>query len=155
MIMLRYMLAAIVLAMFTGCATTPATPETVEVRAYKAGRYGTHAYLIGRDHLAAPHREATRRAYLAFGLWMDAAHASGMESVRLDAEAVALIVADVPDEWRGLAGEILMEVVARVRDRIPADVAGLDSYRIALAVHRGIGDVLRERGIDPDAEVTP
>jgi len=146
----------IVLLAATGCATTPATPETAEARAYKAARVGTHGYLYARDNLTVQHREATRRAYLAFGLWLDAAHASGMESVQLNADIVGLIVADIESpDLRALAGEILLEVVDRVRTRIPADVAGLDSYRIALAVHRGIGDVLRERGIDPSSEVLP
>lgn len=150
-------LCLIVIAI-TGCATTgPATPETVDAQAYKAGRIAAHGYLaVGRDQLDVPQREAVRQVYNAIGIALRAAHASGLESVQLDAMLAQAITDHISDpDLRPLATELVAEIVAQVRERIPADVTGLDSWRVALAVHRGIADVLPLYGIDPEVEVTP
>jgi len=151
-----FAVVCLIVILATGCATAPATPDTIDARAYKAGRIAAHGYLAaGRDQLDIPQREAVRQAYNAIGLALRAAHASGMETVQLDAMLAAAITDHISDpDLRPLATELVAEIVAQVRQRIPADVTGLDSWRVAIAVHRGIADVLPMYGIDPEREVT-
>lgn len=150
-----FVAVCLIVIMASGCASTPATPESAEATAYKAGRLGTHAYLASRSHLSVRQRERVRQVYVAVGLALDAAHAEGMESVRADillADAIAKYTPD--DDLRPFATELVAEIVGRIRQRLPADMTGLQSYRIAIAVHRGIADVLPMYQIDPDKEVT-
>lgn len=169
---MRYIYAALIIIaavlVLAGCAsssppsvvggvTTPPAADGIEQwehRAYSSASLGAAAYLSQRERLDPKAREAIRVAWLAFDSVIYASMAEG-QSLGDPADALAAAITQrVPPKYRPLAMELVKEIVYRLRAKIPVtDLSREDSWRIAVAVHRGILHQLTLAGIDPTKRV--